>query len=80
MALYLSYEISLQSQKIIAAEWSNTDIPVLGVSTSKKKITFFPNHVKIRDNQLFVSIPNNIVEVMFLTIERGDLGGIMQDE
>lgn len=60
--------------------WKVTDKDTIENTKLKKKITFFPNHVKIRDNQLFVSIPNNIVEVMFLTIERGDLGGIMQDE
>ena len=43
MTLYLSYEQLLSSQKILTIEWSNTDIPVLGVSTSKKKITFPQN-------------------------------------
>ncbi len=53
MALYLSYEVSLPSQKILAAEWSNTDIPVLGVSTSKKKITFFQDEgINISEHDL----------------------------
>ena len=41
MALYLNYPIELQKEKIVVAEWSNTDIPVLGVATNKKRITFF---------------------------------------
>ena len=53
MALYLSYEVSLSSQKIVTAEWSNTDIPVLGVSTSKKKITFFQDEgINISEHDL----------------------------
>ena len=53
MALYLSYEVSLPNQKIISAEWSNTDIPVLGVSTSKMKITFFQDEgINISDHDI----------------------------
>ena len=41
MSLYLSYNIETKNEKIITVNWSNTDIPVLAVSTDKNKITFF---------------------------------------
>lgn len=41
MTLYLSYNIETKQEKIITASWSNTDIPVLAVSTDKSRITFF---------------------------------------
>ena len=41
MSLYLSYNIETKNEKILAVNWSNTDIPVLAVSTDKNKITFF---------------------------------------
>jgi hypothetical protein len=41
MSLYLSYNIETKNDKIVTVNWSNTDIPVLAVSTEKNKITFF---------------------------------------
>lgn len=41
MSLYLSYNIDTKNEKILAVNWSNTDIPVLAISTDKNKITFF---------------------------------------
>ncbi|MCQ2816870.1 MAG: hypothetical protein MJ252_06360 [archaeon] len=41
MSLYLNYPLELQKEKVEVAAWSNTDIPVLAVGTSKKRITFF---------------------------------------
>jgi len=41
MTLYLSYPIETKQDNIITSQWSNTDIPVLAVSTDKQKITFF---------------------------------------
>ena len=57
MTLYLSYNIDTKQDKILAAAWSNTDIPVLSVSTDKSKITFFQDealniseHDLLKDN------------------------------
>ena len=41
MSIYLSYDVEVEGEKIITAAFSNTDIPVLAVSTNKCKITFF---------------------------------------
>ena len=41
MSLYLSYDVEVEGEKIITAAFSNTEIPVLAVSTNKSKITFF---------------------------------------
>ena len=41
MSIYLSYDVEVEGEKIITAAFSNTDIPVLAVSTNKSKITFF---------------------------------------
>ena len=41
MSIYLSYDVEVESEKIIVAAFSNTDIPVLAVSTNKNRIAFF---------------------------------------
>jgi hypothetical protein len=41
MALYLSYNIDTKEEKIITSSWSNTDIPILAVSTDANNIKFF---------------------------------------
>ena len=41
MTLYLSYNVDVKSEVIVAYGWSNTDIPVLALVTNKKRITFF---------------------------------------
>ena len=41
MSIYLSYDVLVEGEKIITAAFSNTDIPVLAVSTNKNRITFF---------------------------------------
>ena len=41
MSIYLNYDVEVEGEKIITAAFSNTDIPVLAVSTNKNKITFF---------------------------------------
>jgi hypothetical protein len=55
MALYLSYNIDAK-EKILTGEWSNTDIPVLAISTKNQKICFFqdeglylPEHDLLKD-------------------------------
>jgi len=57
MALYLSYNIDTNNEKINNAVWSNTDIPVLAIVTEKARITFFQDealniseHDMIKDN------------------------------
>lgn len=57
MTLYLSYNIDTNQEKVEAATWSNTDIPVLAISTEKGRITFFqdeslniPEHDMNKDN------------------------------
>jgi hypothetical protein len=59
MSLYLSYNIDTKSEKVITTAWSNTDIPVLAVSTNSSKITFFqdealniPEHDITKDNDI----------------------------
>ena len=53
MTLFLSYNISIPNEKITASEWSNTDIPVLAVGTSRKKITFFQDEgINIQDHDI----------------------------
>jgi len=41
MTLYLSFNIETKQENVVTCQWSNTDIPVLAVSTDKQKITFF---------------------------------------
>ena len=41
MSIYLNYDVYIEGEKIITAAFSNTDIPVLAVSTNKNRITFF---------------------------------------
>ena len=41
MSIYLSYDVLVEGEKIVTAAFSNTDIPVLAVSTNKNRITFF---------------------------------------
>ena len=41
MSIYLSYNVVVEGEKIVTAAFSNTDIPVLAVSTNKNRITFF---------------------------------------
>ena len=41
MSIYLSYDVVVEGEKIVTAAFSNTDIPVLAVSTNKNRITFF---------------------------------------
>ena len=42
MSLYLPYSLDLSStEKVFASSFSNTEIPVLAVSTSKRRIVFF---------------------------------------
>jgi len=57
MTLYLSFNIDTKQERIMNAAWSNTDIPVLGVSTEKSRITFYqdealniPEHDIIKEN------------------------------
>ena len=59
MSIYLSYDVIVEGEKIITAAFSNTDIPVLAVSTNKCKITFFqeeasivPDHELVKDSQV----------------------------
>lgn len=53
MSLYLNYNIELQNERINLASWSNTDIPVLGIATNKKKITFFQDEgINIKDHDM----------------------------
>lgn len=53
MTLFLSYNINIPNEKITASEWSNTDIPVLAVGTSRKKITFFQDEgINIQDHDI----------------------------
>ena len=40
MSIYLSYDVLVEGEKIVTAAFSNTDIPVLAVSTNKNRITF----------------------------------------
>ena len=47
MSIYLSYDVEVEGEKIITAAFSNTDIPVLAVSTNKKKITFFQEEASL---------------------------------
>ncbi len=41
MTLFLSYNIDTRQEKILSTAWSNTDIPVLAISTENSRITFF---------------------------------------
>lgn len=57
MTLYLSYNIETRSEKIISANWSNTDIPVLAITTDKSRLTFYqdealniPEHDMVKEN------------------------------
>lgn len=57
MTLYLSYNVDTKQEKILAAAWSNTDIPVLAMSTEKARITFYqdealniPEHDIVKEN------------------------------
>ena len=38
MTLYLSYNIETNQERILTVNWSNTDIPVLAITTDKNKI------------------------------------------
>jgi hypothetical protein len=56
MALYLSYNVDAK-EKVLCGAWSNTDIPVLAVSTKNKRICFFqdeglylPEHDLLKDD------------------------------
>jgi hypothetical protein len=57
MTLYLSYNIDTKNEKVLSSAWSNTDIPVLAVSTEKSRITFYqdealniPEHDIVKEN------------------------------
>lgn len=57
MTLYLSYNIDTKNEKVLSAVWSNTDIPVLAISTEKSRITFYqdealniPEHDIVKEN------------------------------
>ena len=57
MSIYLSYDVEVEGEKIITAAFSNTEIPVLAVSTNKCKITFFqeeglivPDHDLVKES------------------------------
>ena len=57
MTLYLSYNIDTKNEKVLSSAWSNTDIPVLAVSTEKSRITFYqdealniPEHDLVKEN------------------------------
>ena len=50
MALYLSYNIDTKDDKIITSSWSNTDIPILAVSTEANKISFFQDEGVLLDH------------------------------
>lgn len=59
MTLYLSYNIDTKQERVLSAAWSNTDIPVLAVSTEKARITFYqdealniPEHDIIKENTI----------------------------
>jgi hypothetical protein len=59
MTLYLSYNIETNQERILTVNWSNTDIPVLAITTDKNKIIFYqdeslhiPEHDIIKNNPI----------------------------
>ena len=53
MTLYLNYNVELPNEKVTTACWSNTEIPVLSIGTTKKRITFFQDEgVNIKEHDM----------------------------
>lgn len=53
MTLYLAYNLSFNSEEVVTADWSNTEIPVLGVITNKNRIVFFQDEgVKMEEHSI----------------------------
>ena len=87
MSIYLSYDVEVEGEKIITAAFSNTDIPVLAVSTNKGKITFFqeegclvPDHDLEKDSIVTALCwhPNDMI--LAYGLEDGHLGVWVDEE
>ena len=81
MSIYLSYDVEVEGEKIITAAFSNTDIPVLAVSTNKNKITFFqeeaslvPEHDLIKDSLVTALCWHPTEMILAYGLEDGHLG------
>ena len=87
MSIYLNYDVEVEGEKIITAAFSNTDIPVLAVSTNKNKITFFqedaslvPDHDLIKDSLVTALCwhPNDMI--LAYGLEDGHVGVWVDDQ
>jgi hypothetical protein len=82
MSLYLSYKIETKNnEKIHCASWSNTEIPVLAVTTEKNKISFYQDEsVHIPEHDLIKS--QKITSIAWhpseMTIAYGLMDGIFK--
>ena len=87
MSIYLSYDVELENEKIVTAAFSNTDIPVLAVSTNRCKITFFqeegcmvPDHDLVKESIVTALCwhPNDMI--LAYGLEDGHLGVWVDEE
>ena len=81
MSIYLSYDVEVEGEKIVTAAFSNTDIPVLAVSTNKNKITFFqeeaslvPEHDLVKDSLVTALCWHPTEMILAYGLEDGHLG------
>ena len=81
MSIYLSYDVEVEGEKIITAAFSNTDIPVLAVSTNKCRITFFqeeasivPDHDLVKDSLVTALCWHPTEMTLAYGLEDGHLG------
>ena len=81
MSIYLSYDVEVEGEKIVTAAFSNTDIPVLAVSTNKNKITFFqeeaslvPEHDLVKDSLVTALCWHPSEMILAYGLEDGHLG------
>ena len=81
MSIYLSYDVEVEGEKIVTAAFSNTDIPVLAVSTNKNKITFFqeeaslvPDHDLVKDSLVTALCWHPTEMILAYGLDDGHLG------